>query len=233
MTTKTLEKFAIPLSIIFAGLLIGVAVIITNKPATPSIAGVTTEVDLMTELTKNPVVKQLKIKEKELVACIEGETTSGKVQNDMQLANQAGLRGTPHMVAIMPNGDQFPLFGALPKEMILSAITEGKTPAEQAEMVEANIPQQIITENDHVRGNRDTALATIVEYSDIDCPYCKQLHSTLQQLVNEGKIAWVYRHSPIEQLHPTAYTKSIASECVANLSNTEGFWKYIDSMMKN
>ncbi len=234
MTTKTfLEKFATPLSIVVAGGLIGVGILISKSTPVANVQQQpVSEADVITQLTKNKIVKQLKIKEKDLATCIADEETAEIVDTDMSLGQQAGLRGTPHTIVIMKDGSQFPLFGALPKEMIETALAEGKSPAGQSELLESPIAEQVIRDTDHSIGNSETALATIVEYSDIDCPYCKQLHSTLQELVNEGKIVWVYRHSPIAQLHPMAYTKSIATECVAKLSNNEGFWSYLNFLIK-
>jgi protein-disulfide isomerase len=55
-------------------------------------------------------------------------------------------------------------------------------------------------------------------------------HKTAQQIVEkyDGKVAWVYRHFPLEQLHPKAKKEAEAMECVASLSNEETFWKYAD-----
>ncbi|KKQ77558.1 MAG: Sodium/proton antiporter, partial [Parcubacteria group bacterium GW2011_GWA1_38_7] len=64
-----------------------------------------------------------------------------------------------------------------------------------------------ISDSDHVRGNPD-APVKIVEYSDTECPFCKRFHSTMQEVMNEygkdGKVAWVYRHFPLDQLHSKA-----------------------------
>src|SRR3990172_5631879 len=53
-----------------------------------------------------------------------------------------------------------------------------------------------ITNADHVRGNSN-APVTIVEYSDLECPFCKSFHTTMQQAMNEYgknvKFAWVSR----------------------------------------
>lgn len=84
---------------------------------------------------------------------------------------------------------------------------------------------------DHVLGATD-AKVVLVEYSDTECPFCKVFHATAHQVVKEyeGKIAWVYRHYPIPQLHPKAAKEAEATECVASLSNEETFWKYLDSV---
>lgn len=91
------------------------------------------------------------------------------------------------------------------------------------------IQVQPITSSDHVRGNRN-AKVTIVEYSDIDCPFCQRIHDTLKQVVNtyDGDVSWVYRHFPLTSLHPNAATKAEATECVAELGGEETFWEYID-----
>jgi len=54
-----------------------------------------------------------------------------------------------------------------------------------------------ITSEDWVRGDRN-AKVSVVEYSDLECPFCKRHHPTMQQLVAEydGKVNWVYRHFP-------------------------------------
>lgn len=86
--------------------------------------------------------------------------------------------------------------------------------------------------DDHIYGNPD-AEVFIVEYSDIDCPFCARVHPTLKSVVDnsDGEVAWVYRHFPIEQLHPEATEKAIATECVAKLAGNEAFWEYLDDLI--
>ena len=51
-----------------------------------------------------------------------------------------------------------------------------------------------VTNDDHIRGNPN-APVKIVEYSDMECPFCKRFHTTMQQVMDEygkdGKVAWV------------------------------------------
>jgi protein-disulfide isomerase len=90
-----------------------------------------------------------------------------------------------------------------------------------------------LSENDHILGNPNAEIV-IVEYSDIDCPFCKQFHETMKRLMDEygtdGKIAWVYRHFPLTQLHPNARTHAIASECVAQVGGNAKFWEFLDAV---
>lgn len=91
-----------------------------------------------------------------------------------------------------------------------------------------------VTEADHIRGSINAPIK-IVEYSDMECPFCIRLHATLAQIVKEypNDVAWVYRHMPLKQLHKKAITEAIASECVADLKGEEAFWSYIDTIYAN
>ncbi len=101
---------------------------------------------------------------------------------------------------------------------------------------EANISVSLdkmrpITANDHIRGTMD-APVKIVEYSDTECPFCKRFHATMQDTVKQynGKVAWVYRHFPLEQLHSKAKNESKAIECAAKLGGPAMFWSYADKL---
>ena len=88
-----------------------------------------------------------------------------------------------------------------------------------------------IEDSDHIRGNPN-APVKIVEYSDMECPFCKRFHSTMQQVMNEygkdGKVAWVYRHFPLDSIHSQARTEAVASECANELGGGDAFWEYTD-----
>lgn len=88
-----------------------------------------------------------------------------------------------------------------------------------------------VTEDDHIRGNPNAQIM-LVEYSDYDCPFCKNFHETMNRIMAEygadGRIGWVYRHFPLEQLHPNAPRIAQASECVADLGGNEAFWTFSD-----
>ena len=86
-----------------------------------------------------------------------------------------------------------------------------------------------VSADDHVRGDPN-APVKIVEYSDFECPFCKRFHFTMQEIVKEydGKVAWVYRQFPLDQLHTKARKEAVASECAAKLGGNEAFWKFAD-----
>jgi protein-disulfide isomerase len=94
-----------------------------------------------------------------------------------------------------------------------------------------------VSGDDHIRGDL-SAPVKVVEYSDFECPFCKRFHSTMQQVMEEygtdGQVAWVYRHFPLDQLHPVkARTEAMASECVNELggpgrAGNDAFWQFTD-----
>ena len=88
-----------------------------------------------------------------------------------------------------------------------------------------------ISGDDYVMGNSN-APVKIIEFSDLECPFCKVFHQTMKQVMaeygNNGKVAWVYRHWPLEQLHPKAKTSALAAECAGELGGNEKFWEYLD-----
>ena len=106
-------------------------------------------------------------------------------------------------------------------------IVKGTPPTEQ----EVETTFRAVDDTDHVRGNPNAPIL-FVEYSDYDCPYCKDFHDTMNQLMRDygesGKVAWVYRHMPLEQLHPNASKIAEAAECVAKLGGNDAFWKFSD-----
>lgn len=107
-----------------------------------------------------------------------------------------------------------------------------------------NIPTEIVIKDmtvrgvstsDHVLGNPSSPV-TIVEYSDTECPFCKQFHVNMHKIVGnygkDGKLAWVYRHFPLDSLHKKARNEARATECAAKVGGEEKFWAYIDRLFQ-
>ena len=78
------------------------------------------------------------------------------------------------------------------------------------------------------------APVTLVEYSDFQCPVCKNLHDVVRGLLASyaGKIRVVFKDFPLEQFHPWARTAAIAGRC-AYEQNPQAFWKMYDLIYDN
>jgi protein-disulfide isomerase len=88
-----------------------------------------------------------------------------------------------------------------------------------------------VDETDYIKGNPNAPIL-IVEYSDYDCPFCKNFHETMARIMDEygvgGKVGWVYRQFPIAQLHPNAERISQTALCVGELGGNDAFWTFTD-----
>lgn len=85
-----------------------------------------------------------------------------------------------------------------------------------------------------ILGDKD-AKVTIVEFSDFQCPFCKQLfEDALPQIKKEyidtGKAKLAYRHYPLTSIHPNAQKAAEASECA---NDQDKFWEYHDQLFTN
>lgn len=101
--------------------------------------------------------------------------------------------------------------------------------ANQADL--ANIQIRPVSADEHILGDANAELI-IVEYSDTECPFCKRFHTTMQEVMrtNGAKVAWVYRHYPIPQLHQKAFTEAVATECAWEQGGNTAFWDYTDEV---
>lgn len=91
-----------------------------------------------------------------------------------------------------------------------------------------NVPK--VTIADRLRGKANAPI-TLVEYSDLECPFCKRFHPTMQKILADykGQVNWVYRHFPLP-FHPNANPAALGTECAAEQGGNELFWEYVDGI---
>ncbi len=105
-----------------------------------------------------------------------------------------------------------------------AALPAGQPPTQEAK----DVPK--ISKEDHVKGDRSARIA-LIEYSDLECPFCKSVHPTIKQVLDayKGQVSWVYRHYPLS-FHANAQKEAEASECAGELGGNDAFWKYVDTL---
>jgi Na+/H+ antiporter NhaA len=84
-------------------------------------------------------------------------------------------------------------------------------------------------ERDHVRGS-DDAPVTLVEYGDYECPFCGQAEVVIRELLDSfgDDLRYVWRHLPLNDVHPSAQTAAEAAEAAAAQGR---FWDMHDCLL--
>ena len=181
---------------------------------------------------------------------------SEKVERDEALAKRLGVNGTP---ASFVNG--ISLSGAQPfekfQEVIDAALADAKGLAAQgvtrdriyASSVSANFkepraPAAEVDDDDKVdtsvwkvpvagsptRGP-STALVTIVEFGDFQCPYCKKVQPTLERLRTEygDRVRFVWKDEPLP-FHPRAVPAAQLARAARAQKGEAAFWSMHDKL---
>ena len=86
---------------------------------------------------------------------------------------------------------------------------------------------EVDPEHDHVRGPA-TAKVTLVEYGDLECPYCGLAEPVVRELLRDTDLRYVWRHLPLTDVHPRAQLAAEATEA----ANAQGkFWQMHDELL--
>ena len=88
-----------------------------------------------------------------------------------------------------------------------------------------------VTHSDHILGN-EHAPVTLVEYGDFECPNCKQAAPAVKMILGHfaGRIRFVWRHFPLEEVHPHALRAALAAEAAGAQRK---FWAMHDLLFEN
>ncbi|HEY5342565.1 MAG TPA: Na+/H+ antiporter NhaA [Solirubrobacteraceae bacterium] len=92
-----------------------------------------------------------------------------------------------------------------------------------------DLSREVDPERDHVRGPAD-ALVTFVEYGDFECPFCGRAEQAIRELLSEfgDDVRYVWRHLPLNDVHPHAQIAAEASEAAAAQGR---FWEMHDVLL--
>ena len=89
----------------------------------------------------------------------------------------------------------------------------------------------LVSEIDHTVGPAHASV-TVTEYGDFECPNCKQAAPAVKLLLDRfaGRIRFVYRHFPLEEVHPHALHAAEAAETAGAQGD---FWPMHDLLFAN
>lgn len=182
-------------------------------------------------------------------ACLDGGEKEAIVAQRVAEALEKGFSGTPSFQFVREaTAEAFPLVGAQPYDQFASLIdtlVAGGTPATAQEEPGSNEipfwatadglqpdpdrPNQTMA-GDFYRGNPE-AKVVVIEFSDLQCPFCRKHTLETQPILDEqfvatDQIMWVFKHFPLT-IHPQAPAAAAAAECAGEQGK---FWEMHDKL---
>ncbi|MBX5469671.1 MAG: Na+/H+ antiporter NhaA, partial [Thermoleophilaceae bacterium] len=126
------------------------------------------------------------------------------------------------LVASLGGWAAFRLIARLPESMRARQIA-----GTEEEIVD--LADDVDPERDHIRGAED-APVTLVEYGDYECPYCGQAEVVVRELLLSfgDDLRYVWRHLPLNDVHPNAQLAAEAAEAAAAQG---AFWEMHDKLL--
>jgi Na+/H+ antiporter NhaA len=91
-----------------------------------------------------------------------------------------------------------------------------------------DLVEPVDPDRDHIRGPEESPV-TVVEYGDFECPYCGLAEPAVRELLRDyGEIRYVWRHLPLNDVHPNA---QIAAEAAEAAGRQGAFWEMHDLLL--
>lgn len=91
---------------------------------------------------------------------------------------------------------------------------------------------KIHTDNSPSLGSPDAPI-TLVEFSDFECPHCRELFRSMKMIEPKyPMVRVVFKDFPISQIHPWAETAAIGARC-AYMQSPDAFWQFHDALFEN
>jgi Na+/H+ antiporter NhaA len=117
----------------------------------------------------------------------------------------------------------FQITGSLPSPLRIRALL-GRSPAI------VDLADPVDDDHDHIRGPAD-AHVTLVEYGDFECPFCGLAEPVVRELLADfGDLRYVWRHLPLNDVHPRAQLAAEAAEAAAAQG---AFWPMHDLLIEH
>lgn len=109
---------------------------------------------------------------------------------------------------------------------------------QQQKLIDQKLSKYALASNSNsspkpIYGN-EQARFTLVEFSDLECPYCKRYHGIPKEVVDKsnGLVNWEWVHMPLEFHNPAAKVLAHVSECVRDVTGNQAFWAFLDEVFR-
>jgi protein-disulfide isomerase len=97
----------------------------------------------------------------------------------------------------------------------------------------AHAPPSTVTAATWIYGNT-RARYTLIEYADLECPYCKAYFPILKAWIDaHPDVNWQWHHRPLAIHEPAATSEARLTECAGRTNGNEGFWRAVTWIYAN
>lgn len=95
------------------------------------------------------------------------------------------------------------------------------------ELAQVSTPDKRMLYGDH------NAIYTLQEFADIECPYCRKMHSGIKQVIDhsQGVINWEFKHFPLPSHNPAAADESLIVGCIAENYGNKKAWVALEKLV--
>lgn len=95
------------------------------------------------------------------------------------------------------------------------------------ELAQVSTPDKRMLYGDH------NAIYTLQEFADIECPYCRKMHSGIKQVIDhsQGVINWEFKHFPLPSHNPAAANESLIVGCIAENYGNKKAWIALEKLI--
>jgi len=223
----------IPAAIVIAGIFIAGAILWSGSRAPAPAPGTPAA-----QLKKGTIAAEIGLDKKKFAECLSSRRYQSMIQTEIEAGIKNGIQGTPYSVVIAKNGAMLEINGAQSADgvkQVIDLALSGNAVTVNSSNTGKLLTEDPVTPKDHIFGNPN-ADVKIITHSDLECPFCKRFHATMEDIMKqyepEGKVAWVFRHFPLTNLHDKAPLEAEASECANELGGNTKFWEYINLLEK-
>lgn len=219
-----LEPFFIPGSILLAALMICSSVYFSLKNL---------NINSGPAVNKGPlfaIAEDIGINGDDLLACID-KADKAEINADIADGTAAGINSTPSFIIgeIKDGKVEGVVFAGAQSYDSFKSVIEGYLG--RGNFDKTQYKTATVSFDDDPRMGNSNAKVAILEFSDYECPFCKQFHiQTFDRIktdfIDSGDVYYVYRDLPLSIHEPKASEYAQAANCVKQISSDEKYFEF-------
>ena len=111
--------------------------------------------------------------------------------------------------------------------MLVVALVVSLTLLKHVVPLRATVPVRETFHGPWIYGN-PAARFTIIEYADLECPYCRAYFPVLRHWIDEHReVNWEWRNLPLAMHEPAALREALLAECAGEVGGNGTFWRAV------